>query len=110
MQSTAAERFDDRDEPIPATTRSGTPCSPIRPARALRRPRCTTAAPRSLHALRVKIGDEAFFDLAKEWVGRFGGGTATTADFIALSEEISGQDLDDFFQVWAYDPPKPTSW
>ena len=64
----------------------------------------------TLHALRVKIGDDAFFAVAKEWVVRFGGGTATTADFIALSEEISGQDLGSFFQVWAYDPPKPTSW
>ncbi len=63
-----------------------------------------------LHALRVKIGDDAFFAVAKEWVVRFGGGTATTTDFIALSEEISGQDLGSFFQVWAYDPPKPTSW
>ncbi|HET6300768.1 M1 family metallopeptidase [Microbacterium sp.] len=64
----------------------------------------------TLHALRVKIGDDAFFDLAKEWVARFGGGTATTADFIALAEEISGQDLADFFDVWVYQPPKPTVW
>jgi aminopeptidase N len=64
----------------------------------------------TLHALRVKIGDDAFFDLAKEWVARFGGGTATTADFIALAEEISGQDLADFFDVWVYQPPKPTTW
>ncbi|WP_307785472.1 M1 family metallopeptidase [Microbacterium hibisci] len=63
-----------------------------------------------LHALRVKIGDDAFFDVAKEWVARFSGGTATTADFIALSEEISRQDLTSFFDVWAYQPPKPTSW
>lgn len=62
-----------------------------------------------LHALRVKIGDEAFWELAQTWVERFGGGTATTADFIALSEEVSGQDLGDFFQVWAYEPTKPTS-
>ena len=63
-----------------------------------------------LHALRGKIGDAAFWELAQTWVERFGGGTATTADFIALSEEVSGQDLADFFQVWAYDPTKPTSW
>lgn len=63
-----------------------------------------------LHALRGEVGDEAFFELASEWVARFGGGTATTADFIALSEEVSGQDLADFFQVWAYTPTKPTSW
>ena len=63
-----------------------------------------------LHALRVKVGDDVFFDIAKEWVARFGGGTATTADFIALAEEVSHQDLATFFDVWAYQPPKPTSW
>ncbi len=63
-----------------------------------------------LHALRLKIGDAAFWELAQTWVERYGGGTATTADFIALSAEVSGQDLTAFFQVWAYDPTKPTSW
>ena len=41
------------------------------------------------------------------WVERFGGGTASTTDFISLSEEISGQDLEDFFEVWLYVPEKP---
>lgn len=63
-----------------------------------------------LHALRGKVGDAAFWQIAQTWVERFGGGTATTADFIALSEEVSGQNLDDFFQKWAYDPTKPASW
>ncbi len=63
-----------------------------------------------LHALRGKVGDAAFWEIAQTWVERFGGGTATTADFIALSEEVSGQDLGDFFQKWAYDPTKPASW
>jgi aminopeptidase N len=35
---------------------------------------------------------------------------ASTADFIALAEEISGQELDAFFQTWIYTPEKPTSW
>ena len=48
----------------------------------------------TLHALRVEIGDAAFFELAQTWVERFGGGTASTADFIALAEEVSGQELD----------------
>lgn len=64
----------------------------------------------TLHALRVKIGDDAFFELAPTWVERFGGGTASTADFIALSEEVSGQDLETFFDVWLYTPEKPTTW
>ncbi len=64
----------------------------------------------TLHALRVKIGDEAFFELARAWVERFGGGTASTADFAALAEEVSAQDLDAFFEAWVYTPAKPTVW
>ncbi|MBD8869480.1 M1 family metallopeptidase [Nocardioides sp. MJB4] len=64
----------------------------------------------TLHALRVKIGDEAFFETAREWVTRYDDSTATTEDFEALAEEISGQDLDAFFDVWLHTPTKPTSW
>jgi aminopeptidase N len=64
----------------------------------------------TLHALRVKIGDDAFFELAQTWVERFGGGTASTQDFAALAEEVSGQDLEAFFQVWVYTPEKPVAW
>ena len=63
-----------------------------------------------LHALRGKVGDAAFWKIAQTWVERYGGGTATTADFIALSKEVSGQDLGDFFQKWAYNPTKPANW
>ncbi|USQ81437.1 M1 family metallopeptidase [Ornithinimicrobium faecis] len=64
----------------------------------------------TLHALRVEVGDDAFFELAKTWVEQYGGGSATTADFSALAEEVSGQDLDAFFQMWLYDAEKPTDW
>ncbi len=64
----------------------------------------------TLHALRVKIGDDAFFELAQTWVERFGGGTASTQDFAGLAEEVSGQDLDAFFEAWVYTPEKPVTW
>ncbi|MDQ0892822.1 M1 family metallopeptidase [Agromyces ramosus] len=64
----------------------------------------------TLHALRVKIGDDAFFELAQTWVERFGGGTASTQDFAGLAEEISGLDLEEFFDVWVYTPEKPVAW
>ena len=64
----------------------------------------------TLHALRVEIGDDAFFELAQRWVERFGGGTASTADFIALSEEVSGHELTNLFDVWLYTPEKPVAW
>jgi len=64
----------------------------------------------SLHALRLQIGDDTFFALLREWVNRYQYANASTADFIALAEEISGQRLADFFQAWLYDnaiPPLP---
>ena len=64
----------------------------------------------TLHALRVEIGDDAFFELARTWVERFGGGTASTQDFVDLAEEVSGQELTAFFEVWLYTPEKPTAW
>ncbi|HEU4491190.1 MAG TPA: M1 family metallopeptidase [Jiangellales bacterium] len=64
----------------------------------------------TLHALREKIGDEAFLAGAREWVSRYNDGTATTEDFIAMYEEVSGQELGVFFDVWLYTPEKPTAW
>jgi aminopeptidase N len=31
----------------------------------------------------------------------------TTADFIALSEQVSGQQLDELFDVWLYEEGRP---
>jgi aminopeptidase N len=64
----------------------------------------------TLHALREKIDDDAFFEGAREWVSRFNDGTATTEDFEAVYEEASGQDLSEFFDIWLRTPSKPTSW
>jgi aminopeptidase N len=64
----------------------------------------------TLHALRVEIGDEAFFELAQTWVQEYGGGTASTDDFRALAEEVSGEDLDTLFDAWLDTPEKPTTW
>ena len=54
----------------------------------------------TLHSLRLVVGDDDFFEILKEWNVRFGGGVASTADFIELSEEISGEELDEFFDEW----------
>jgi aminopeptidase N len=64
----------------------------------------------TLQALRVKIGDEAFFRLLRSWYATYKYGNATTADFIALAERTSGQQLDAFFDVWLFQPVKPTTW
>lgn len=61
----------------------------------------------TLHALRLRVGDDAFFTILRTWTERFQNGNATTEDFIALSEEVSGQDLADFFQGWLYEIALP---
>ncbi len=56
----------------------------------------------TLHALRLKIGDEAFFDTLRAYYDRHRYGNATTGDFIAVAEATSGFDLADFFDGWLY--------
>jgi aminopeptidase N len=64
----------------------------------------------TLHALRLEVGDEAFFAGAQLWLERYDDGDATTEDFEAVYEEVSGFDLTPFFDVWLRQPEKPTSW
>lgn len=61
----------------------------------------------TLHALRTLVGDEVFFATIREWTGSNAGGNVSTADFIELSERLSGQDLTAFFTSWLYTPSKP---
>ena len=62
----------------------------------------------TLHALRTQIGDPSFFRLLKRWTATQSGGNVDTAEFQALAERISHQNLDTFFQTWLYTPEKPT--
>lgn len=61
----------------------------------------------TLHALRLQIGDEAFFDVLRTYAQRFAHSNASTADFIAVAEEVSGQDLGAFFDAWVYSTALP---
>jgi aminopeptidase N len=54
----------------------------------------------TLHVLRGTIGDDAFFAVLRTWGERFGGAVATTADFEALAEELSGAELTPLFDAW----------
>jgi len=54
----------------------------------------------TLHALRLRVGDDVFFDILRTWNQRFGGANATTDDFEALAEELSGDELGRFFDDW----------
>jgi aminopeptidase N len=61
----------------------------------------------TLEALRQKIGSHDFFVILRTWAQQHRYGNVTTAQFIRLSERVSGQDLDAFFQAWLYTPEKP---
>jgi aminopeptidase N len=54
----------------------------------------------TLHALRARLGDDAFFTLLRTWVAKYGGGSVTTADFESLAAEVAGEDLADLFDAW----------
>jgi aminopeptidase N len=53
-----------------------------------------------LHALRAEVGDTTFFEILHTYLERFGGATASTADFVELANEIADRDLDDLFDKW----------
>jgi aminopeptidase N len=61
----------------------------------------------TLHALRSKVGDPAFFRILQTYFAQFKDKNATTEEFIDLAEEISNQPLDDFFQAWLFEKELP---
>ena len=60
-----------------------------------------------LFALQQTIGDAAFNTLVRQWAARSVNAPATTDDFKALAEQVSGKQLDDLFQQWLYTPGRP---
>jgi len=62
----------------------------------------------TLHALRLSVGDEAFFGLMREWTARFRHATVTTAGFLeTVSAQVPGRDLGGFFQAWLHETALP---
>jgi aminopeptidase N len=64
----------------------------------------------TLHALRERVGDRAFFTILRRWARQNADGTVRTKDFIALAERVSGKQLDRLFKVWLYVPEKPRGY
>nr|WP_296073219.1 M1 family metallopeptidase [uncultured Actinoplanes sp.] len=61
----------------------------------------------TLHALRLTVGDKAFFRILRSWAQIHRNGNVTTKEFIAHAERISGRDLGAFFTAWLYTASKP---
>lgn len=60
-----------------------------------------------LHMLRQKIGDDAFRKGIRTYYERYQLSNALTDDFRKVMEEVSGQNLKDFFQQWLFTAGHP---
>jgi aminopeptidase N len=61
----------------------------------------------ALHALRLRIGDDPFFALLRDWTARHRHSTVTTAQFVQLAGRRTDQDLAAFFTAWLHRPALP---
>jgi aminopeptidase N len=55
-----------------------------------------------LHMLRFVVGDNNFWKILKDYAQIYAYSNATTQDFQAVCEQISGEDLGWFFDQWIY--------
>ena len=60
-----------------------------------------------LHMLRFELGERDFAETIRQFYGRHRYGTVLTEDFRAVAEEVSGRDLDWFFDQWLFRPGHP---
>ena len=61
----------------------------------------------TLDALRAELGDDVFFEVLRTFHDEYAHSVATTEDFTALAERVSGQDLEALFNAWLYEDPMP---
>ncbi len=55
-----------------------------------------------LHTLRWLVGDENFFEALRQYGVEYGMGSAVTDEFRDVVEDVSGMELDAFFEEWVY--------
>jgi len=60
-----------------------------------------------LHALRFQVGDANFWNILRTWFVTYHNQNVVTSEFKQLCEQISGQNLDQFFQQWIFQPGIP---
>jgi aminopeptidase N len=61
----------------------------------------------TVQALRNEVGDEDFWQITHEWLEENAWSTGSTEEFMALAQQVSGEDLDAFFETWLFAPEKP---
>lgn len=60
-----------------------------------------------LHMLRHVVGDDVFFQILRQYYYEYKFSTITTEQFRDFCEQISGKNLDAFFQQWIYGSGAP---
>ncbi len=66
-----------------------------------------------LHMLKNELGDDMFWRGIQTYYARFRNRNALTVDFMNTLEDVTGNDLDDFFYQWLYitgHPELELSW
>jgi aminopeptidase N len=66
-----------------------------------------------LHMLRYRLGDQTFWKGIQQYYKMYAGKNARTADFQKIMEQVSGQNLRQFFYQWLYvagQPELEVSW
>jgi aminopeptidase N len=65
----------------------------------------------TLHALRLAVGDDAFFKILREWATRYRFGNVTTEDFMSLvrdeASNVPAAELAELFDAWLYEDDLP---
>ena len=56
--------------------------------------------PLFFHAVRQQVGDEAFFEILRTYYDEYRYGVAYPADWMAVAERVSGQELDALYAHW----------
>ncbi len=60
-----------------------------------------------LKMLHQQIGDSLFWATIQKFYSAYAGKNAATEDFIRMTEEVSGKNLQTFFKQWLYQPQHP---
>ncbi|MFI6432269.1 M1 family metallopeptidase [Rhodococcus oryzae] len=61
----------------------------------------------TLHALRTALGDEAFFDLLRQWTAKHRHGTVTTEEFTDLAAHYTDRSLRPLWDAWLFQKAMP---
>ena len=60
-----------------------------------------------MHMLRHVLGDDVFYEVLATYRGLYEGGSADTEQFRAVVENVTGRDLEWFFEQWVYGAGAP---